>query len=102
MTIDPDLLADFVGSRQDMKKPMTDRAKARLMNKLERLSREGHCPNKLMERSIIQGWQDVYPDSSTIRDSRIENGQSFLAKYTDRSWADGLGISTDANVRSIR
>jgi hypothetical protein len=97
MIVDSDLLADFVGSRQDMKKPMTERAKARLMGKLERLYKEGHCPNKLLERSIIQGWQDVYPDRSTVRNSQTGNG--FVDRHTDQSWR--IGISTDTNVRSI-
>ena len=71
-TIDRELFEDFVSSRRENKKPMTPTAVRRLERKLERLHKEGHCPNKLLERSIIQGWQDVYPDEST------KKTQSFI------------------------
>lgn len=83
-TIDRELFEDFVSSRRENKKPMTPIAIKRLVRKLERLQAEGHCPNKLLEKSIIPGWQDVYPDEST------KKTHSFIEKHTDRSWAEGL------------
>lgn len=93
--IDEELFQDFIGNRQDIKKPMTDRAIKMLRKKLDRLESEGHCPAKLLERSIIQGWQDVYPDTSTIKTK-----QGFIERQTDRSWAEGLDNTT--NVKRIR
>ena len=83
--IEEDMFLDFIGNRKDLKKPMTDRAINRLRNKIERLEAEGHCPQKLLERSIIQGWQDVYPDTSTLKTKL-----GFIEKHTDRSWAENV------------
>jgi hypothetical protein len=99
-SIDRDTLSDFVGARKDAKKPMTERAVTMLLRKLARLEAEGHCPNLLMERSILNGWQDVYPDESTkaVRDS-------FVSTHTDRSWRESF-TDTDRswgdNVKAIR
>ena len=87
-TIDRDLLQSFVDARCEDIKPITQRGVDMLIRKLSRMEQQGHCPNLLLERSIINGWQDVYPDESTRK------AQSFVASHTDRSWAD--------NVRAIR
>jgi hypothetical protein len=81
-TIDEDLFHTFLEMRQhDCRKPMSQRAVDMLVRKLSRLEAQGHDPNLLLERSIIGGWQDVYPDESTKR------AQGFAALHTDRSWA---------------
>lgn len=84
-TIDSDLFADFISARREGKKPMTPTAVRRLERKLARLQGEGHCPNKLLERSIINGWQDVWPDDSTMRQM-----SNFTERHTDVSWRNGL------------
>ena len=89
-SIDRTLLQSFVDMRAEKRKPITQRGLDLLIAKLSRLEREGHCPNLLLERSIIngdKGWSDVYPDASTMRPV-----QSFAAVHTDRSWADGLRL----------
>ena len=84
-SIDRDTLQTFIDARkEDVKKPITPRAIEMLLKKLHRLEAQGHCPNLLLERSIINGWQDVYPDDSTKR------AQSFIGVHTDRSWRDGM------------
>jgi len=87
-TIDRSLLETFVEARKlDIKKPISARGVDMLIRKLSRLEAEGHCPNLLLERAIINGWQDVYPDDSTkaVKDS-------FVATHTDRHWADGVVV----------
>ena len=82
-SIDRTLLQSFIDMRaEDTKKPLTDRALKMLLNKLARLEAQGHCPNLLLEKSIISAYQDVYPDASTMKQN------SFIATHTDRSWAD--------------
>ena len=82
-SIDRSLLESFVEARKlDIKKPISARGIDMLIRKLSRLEQEGHCPNLLLERAIIQGWQDVYADDST---KRVE---SFIALHTDKSWRD--------------
>ena len=60
--LDADLWEDFKGHRQDIKKPMTERAEKRMLNKLARADAQGFDVNEALERSIINGWQDVFPD----------------------------------------
>lgn len=74
-----------------------------MIAKLSRLEQQGHCPNLLLERSIIngdKGWSDVYPDATTLKaketfikmhtDKSWRDDVSFTEKYSDRSWAEGL------------
>lgn len=84
-SIDRALLQSFIDMRnEDTKKPMTQRAVDMLIRKLSRLEAQGHCPNLLLERSIIGTYQDVYPDDST----RKHVVGSFVALHTDKSWAN--------------
>ena len=84
-SIDRALLETFVEARKlDIKKPISARGVDMLIRKLSRLEIDGHCPNLLLERAIINGWQDVYPDDSTKR------AESWIDKHTDRSWRDNI------------
>jgi hypothetical protein len=91
--IDSELFEEFVSARAENKKPMTERAKKMLFKKLERLEAQGHDSTKLMENSIINGWQDVYHNESTLRDKK-----GFIEKHKDTSWAN----ETTDNVKRIR
>jgi len=87
-SIDRSLLETFVEARKlDIKKPISARGVDMLIRKLSRLEADGHCPNLLLERAIINGWQDVYPDDST---KAVNAG--FVATHTDRQWADGVVV----------
>lgn len=104
ISIDRDTLQSFVDMRTEKGKPITQRGLDMLIKKLCRLESQGHCPNLLLERSIIngdKGWSDVYPDETTLkaRESFIQThtdkswrDMSFSEKYSDRSWADGLTL----------
>jgi len=100
-SIDRTLLQSFVDMRAEKGKPITQRGLTCLINKLSRLELQGHCPNLLLERSIIngdKGWADVYPDSSTLKvmQSFVQQHtdrtwrESFVSKHSDTSWADDL------------
>ena len=41
---------------------MTTRAAKSMLAKLVKLSHEGHDPVELVDRSIRNSWQDVYPE----------------------------------------
>jgi hypothetical protein len=89
-SIDRHLLQSFIDMRKEKGKPITQRGLDLLINKLVRLDSQGHCPNLLLERSIIngdKGWSDVYPDETTLKPV-----QSFIAQHTDREWANGLRV----------
>lgn len=86
-SIDRSLLQSFIEMRnEDTNKPMTQRALDMLIKKLSRLEEQGHCPNLLLEKSIISSYQDVYPDETTKRKA------SFIEEHTDTSWRTDLRL----------
>jgi len=100
-SIDRDTLQSFVDMRSDGKKPLTQRALDMLIKKLSRLEAQGHCPNLLLEKSIIGSYQDVYPDTGTLKamqsfvqthTDREWRNESFTAQHTDKTWADGIRL----------
>lgn len=52
---------DFEEHRKKLRKPMTDKARVLIVKKLESLQNQGHDPIAVLEQSIRQGWQDVFP-----------------------------------------
>lgn len=64
---------DFEEHRKKLKKPMTDRARSLIVAKLDSLEKQGHDPIAVLEQSIRQGWQDVFPlrgDSKVTTDGK--------------------------------
>ena len=59
------LLNDFYEHRKSMKKPMTDKAKALLINKLTNFYNDGFDPKDLLEEAIIRGWQTIYQTTNS-------------------------------------
>lgn len=52
--------ADFVEHRKTIRKPMTERARERMLRHLADLKSKGHDVPALMDKAIRSGWQDVY------------------------------------------
>lgn len=59
--IRPDDWRDFLAMRARIRKPPTERAKVLIVKALERLRAEGHDPAAVLEQSIRNSWQDVFP-----------------------------------------
>lgn len=51
---------EFIEMRNLIKKPMTDRALTMLINKLEKLSSDKDIQIKILEKSILKNWTDIY------------------------------------------
>ncbi|MGN6223681.1 hypothetical protein [Pseudoxanthomonas sp.] len=51
---------DFVDHRKASRKPMTDKARERMLRHLGDLKAKGHDVLALMDTAIRSGWQDVY------------------------------------------
>lgn len=54
-------LKAFEEMRKRIKKPMTQRARELLLGNLKKLSSDEGEQVKILEQSILKGWQDVYP-----------------------------------------
>lgn len=66
-------LREFAQMRTRIKKPMTDRAKTMLCNKLEKFSRDDWIA--ILDKSIYAGWQDIYalkPEEQAVQDDYVE------------------------------
>ena len=86
-SIDLAMLQSFIDMRdEDTNKPMTQRSLNMLIAKLSRLEAQGHCPNLLLQKSIISTYQDVYPGDDTRRPV------SFAQQHSDTKWADGIRL----------
>lgn len=65
---------EFIKMRKLIKKPMTDRALKGLISKLNELSSNPVDQAKILERSVINDWQSVYPLPSNNNGYRNNNG----------------------------
>lgn len=51
---------EFIKMRNLIKKPMTDRALTMLINRLKKLSSDKDIQIKILEKSILKNWTDIY------------------------------------------
>ncbi|MBQ7536289.1 MAG: hypothetical protein IJT43_11830 [Stomatobaculum sp.] len=61
---DPDLnqaLLDFAEHRKNLKKPLTDKGMSLLLKRLEKLAPDNRTRIRILEQSMLQGWQGVFP-----------------------------------------
>ena len=54
-------LLEFIKMRQRIKKPMTNYALTLLTKKLDKLATSTNAKIDILNQSIVNGWQDVYP-----------------------------------------
>ena len=57
----------WVEMRKQRKRPLTDRATARAINKLDAIRAKGHDIEELLDRSTINGWLDIYEPKENHR-----------------------------------
>lgn len=56
-----DAVISFIQHRKSMKKPMTDRAVKLMMNNLSKLSSDVNIQIEILNQSIVNGWQGIFP-----------------------------------------
>ena len=72
----------FIKMRKLIKKPMTDRAVTMLINKLEKLSSDKDIQIKILEKSILKNWTDIYPYKEENNYAGYQgNAKTDLSKY---------------------
>jgi len=52
---------DFLSFRESIRAPMSDIAKVRAIEELDRLRAEGHDPSRVIGQSIVNGWKGLFP-----------------------------------------
>lgn len=71
--IDPEIWRAFEEMRKKVRKPLTDYARKLAISKLEQIYREhGHHPSDVLEQSILNGWQGLWPVSQTRENRKDE------------------------------
>jgi hypothetical protein len=91
----------WVEMRKKRKRPLTDRATTRAINKLDAIRAKGHDIEDLLDRSTINGWLDIYEPKGNTNAGNSQHAaeptnpmvRAVLASQAKRS-ADG-GRPTD-------
>lgn len=68
----------WIDMRKQLKKPLTERAKVRAINKLDAMRQAGQDISEVLDRSTMSGWTDLYE----IKENN--NGNGHRASGTDR------------------
>lgn len=84
---------DFIEMRKKIKKPMTERAITNMIAKLKRLSPNEYIQADILDQSINNSWQDVYPlkkDFVSTRQrpkvSEVIEPEEVEEELTDEEW----------------
>jgi len=92
-------LRDFDEMRKKIKKPMTDRAKQMLVNKLEKMSADPVRQVAILEQSIMHAWQDIYElkgDNMSLDLSRYNSPEPTMnAAERLRNRLRKMGVTPD-------
>jgi phage replication O-like protein O len=81
---------DFIDHRRAIKKPMTQVALTRLINKLDNFRVQGIDPVACLDESIVNGWQGVFPPKQGANRATAQP-RSTGPDWDDTSWAHDLG-----------
>jgi hypothetical protein len=75
---------EFKSHRVHIKKPMTLLSERKMLNKLQKLKDDGQNPIELLDRSIRNNWQDVFPEKPEQTNFKYTKQQLPTAdqKYT--------------------
>ena len=75
-------ICDYIKMRKLIKEPMTDRALTMLINKFEKLSSDKDIQIKILEKSILKNWTDIYPYKEENNYAGYQgNVKTDLSKY---------------------
>ena len=72
-------LAAFADHRKKLKKPMTDYAKKLLLNKLQKLAKTEQDQIAILNQSIENGWQGVFPLGGERKQKRAKQSAADMA-----------------------
>jgi hypothetical protein len=89
--IDAALWDDYLAMRVRIRKPATDKAKALIVRDLERLKSDGFDPTAVLERSIANSWQGVFPPKAvgprSASMASVDKTQRLIAEQRSREAA---------------
>jgi hypothetical protein len=84
-------LIEFIKMRQRIRKPMTNYALSLMLKKLDKLGSTTKNKTNVLNQSIVNGWQDVYP----LKQNGQRNGQRQIDQWDDRYYKPAQSTETD-------
>lgn len=81
-------LADFVSFRAEIGKPMTDRAIELLISKLRSMTGDVQKQIEILNQSIINRWQGVFPLKQERQQQTGKGGNPFLDMINEEAYND--------------
>jgi hypothetical protein len=83
--VTPSVWNSYVQMRVEIRKPMTPRAMELVFAELERLRTLGHTPDAVLEQSIRNSWQDVYPIREIQSSGKVSSYDEQRRNKTDEA-----------------
>jgi len=110
--LNKDLWEEFKQHRKTMKKPMTELSQKKTINQLEKMMKDGEDVEAVINQSIANGWQGIFPNKSqggVNGKGRSVVGQNGFIE-APRNWAteqwailkEGCGLSRDADLSKVK
>ncbi|UZR29061.1 dihydrolipoyllysine-residue succinyltransferase component of 2-oxoglutarate dehydrogenase complex [Methylococcus mesophilus] len=82
--IPPQAWADYCQHRQDLKAPLTPMASKRAIKLLTEAHEAGQSPEAIIDKSILSGWQGLFPDKNPPQRRRNPDGSHHQDNWRDR------------------
>ena len=76
-------LGEFIKMRKLIKKPLTDFALTKLINKLEKFTTDPKAQVAILENSIVNNWQDIYEPRAEQQRSQPQRAQASGNPFLD-------------------
>lgn len=73
---------NFIKHRKQIKSAMTSMAINRLKNKCQQFIEKGFDPNKALERSVLNGWKDIYEPKDDYHQGQQQSNKKFPDDYS--------------------
>lgn len=77
-----DTWGEFVSMRKQIRKPLTPHAVNLMVKKLDKFRAAGHDVKELLEKSIVNCWQDVYEPKINIAEHRLQTMHQLTGGIT--------------------
>lgn len=91
----------FVEMRQKIRKPMTQRAVAMILKKLEGLMQTGQDVAAVLDQSVVKSWQDVFPVKQEFaRHGQQTGGLNKQEALEARNRQIAMQLSAEMNGRA--
>jgi hypothetical protein len=95
MNIDKEAWEEWKKMRKSIKKPLTEYAEKLAIKTLEKLHQEGNDPTEVLQQSILNCWQGLFPVKGRV-------GQKQYPVQDSRNWTEQtlLGVAKQCQVET--